>query len=137
MNQCIIFLQGLPGSGKSTYAINRCKGDPKIKRLNKDSIRDFMGNPKFSRDFEKLVLEIQRKAGNFLLDAGYSIIIDDTNFSKGHLSYWLGVASERSIEFMVQTFNTSLEECIDRDSKREKPVGKQVILDMYEKYLKK
>lgn len=40
------------------------------------------------------------------------------------------------IEFEILNFNTSLEECIERDSKREKSVGESVIRKMYETYLK-
>lgn len=136
MEQTILFLRGLPASGKSTFAIQYCKENSNFKRLNKDSIREFMGNPKFSRKFETLVLDIQRKAGEFLLNNGYSIIIDDTNFSEKHYNYWQKIASERGITFILKDFNTPLDECIRRDFEREKSVGKGVILNMYEKYIK-
>lgn len=132
----ILFLKGLPASGKSTFAIQYCKDNPEFKRLNKDSIREFMGNPEFSRDFEKLVLDIQRKAGDFLLDSGYSLIIDDTNFSKKHEYYWRQKALETLSMFVIKEFDTPIEECIRRDQSREKSVGKDVILNMYRKYLK-
>lgn len=31
-------------------------------------------------------------------------------------------------------FDVSLEECIERDSKRENPIGKEVIINTYNKY---
>lgn len=137
MKQKILFLRGLPGSGKSTFAVLHCAKFINYKRINKDSIREFMGNPPFSQKFERLVLDIQRKAGNYLLDAGFSIIIDDTNFSQKHYNYWNKIASERGIDFTLKEFDTPLEECIQRDKNREKSVGKTVIMNMYEKYLKK
>lgn len=45
------------------------------------------------------------------------------------------IASERGIAIDVINFAVPVEECIERDSKREKPVGKAVILNMYQKYI--
>lgn len=73
--------------------------------------------------------------GLAILVTGKSIIVDDTNFAPKHEQYWRKIASSLVIEFDVKNFNTPVEECIERDSKREKPVGKAVILDMYQKYI--
>ncbi|MDA3856278.1 MAG: AAA family ATPase [Candidatus Woesearchaeota archaeon] len=136
MNQQILFLRGLPASGKSTFAVIHCTKFINFKRINKDSIREFMGNPPFNQKFEKLVLDIQHKAGNYLLDAGFSIIVDDTNFSQRHYNWWEKIANERDIDFVLKEFNTPVEECVQRDKNRKKPVGEDVIMNMYRKYLK-
>lgn len=134
--QKIIFLQGLPASGKTTYAIDYCNKNPDFRRLNKDDIREEFGNPPWSKDFEKRVLNIQRTRGLEFLNLGFSIIIDDTNFSKIHSDFWSDVAHRRSIEFVKKYFDTPVDECIRRDSLREKSVGIDVILSMYKKYCK-
>jgi len=134
--QKIIFLKGLPGSGKSTWAKQFCLDNPEYVRINKDDLRELLGNPTFSREFESEVLFIQRKMGESILATGKSLIVDDTNFSKKHQDYWLGVSNRLQLEFTVKTFDTPLEECISRDLAREKSVGKDVIFDMYEKYIK-
>lgn len=133
--QKIIFLKGLPASGKSTFAKQFCKDNPEYVRINKDDIREMMGNPTFSREFENSVLTIQRKMGETILNVGKSLIIDDTNFAPKHYDYWRGVADRLHIQIDQRIFNTPVDECIDRDSKREKSVGKEVILNMYKTYV--
>lgn len=133
--QKIILCKGLPASGKSTYAKQLCKDDPNFIRINKDDIRELLGSPIFSNTFENQVLDIERKMGLAILETGKSLIIDDTNFAKKHQIYWSQIASARGIIIDVINFDVPVEECIERDLKREKPVGKAVIMDMYKKYI--
>lgn len=137
MKQQILFLKGLPASGKSTFAKQYCLDYPEFIRLNKDDIREELGNPPWSNSFEKEVLNLQRSRGLEYLDNGFSIIIDDTNFAQKHYLFWKQIASERGIEMIVLPFDTPLEVCIQRDAEREKKVGKGVIMNMYNQYLKK
>lgn len=141
--QKIILLKGLPASGKSTAAKAWIKLNPEFERINKDDIREELGNPPFSRKFENEVLKIQRERGLEILKSGKSLIVDDTNFAKKHKNFWKNIAEKgienseiSNIEFEIWEFTTSLEECIERDSKREKSVGESVIRGMYEKYIK-
>lgn len=136
MIQTIIFLRGLPASGKSTWAKQYCLENPNFIRINKDDLRILLGNQPFSYEFENVVLNIQRYIGTSILKFGKSIIVDDTNFSPKHHDFWKNFADNEGFEFVLKTFDTPVEECIDRDSKRPESVGKGVILNMYEKYLK-
>lgn len=133
--QEIIFCKGLPASGKSTWAKQFCIDNPTFVRINKDDIRELLGSPKFSREFESSVLSIQRKMGEAILESGKSLIIDDTNFSQKHWEYWMGVANRLHLYIAQRYFDTPIEECIERDSKREKSVGKEVIMGMYKTYI--
>lgn len=135
-NQKIIFLRGLPASGKSTFARQYCIDNPEFIRINKDDIREELGNPPFSRKFEDNVLELQRSRGLEILKNGKSLIVDDTNFSKTHEKFWRLITEELKIEFKIKEFNADLEECIRRDSLRINSVGKNVIENMYNKYIK-
>lgn len=135
MNQKILLLKGLPGSGKTEYAKQYCLNNPEFVRINKDDIRILLGNLPYSREVEKEVLRIERDLGLTILKLGKSIIVDDTNFATYHTSYWKNVA-ESGFEFLSETIDTPVEVCIQRDLSREKSVGKQVILDMYERYVK-
>lgn len=136
MNKKIIFLKGLPASGKSTYSKQFCKENPEFIRLNKDDIREFFGNPPFSSSFEKSVLTVQKTLGETAVKLGKSLIIDDTNFAEKHYMYWSSLARENNMEFEVKFFNVPLLECIERDKNRKTSVGEQVIRNMYNKYLK-
>lgn len=132
----MLFLKGLPGSGKSTFAINYCTLYTSFERLNKDDIRLELGNPGWSEEFEKKVLALQRSRGLKALQEGKSLIIDDTNFAEKHKNFWKNLSNSMGVEFEEKFFDTPLEECILRDSKREKPVGEVVIKGMYNKYIK-
>jgi len=134
--QEIIFCVGLPGSGKTTWAKQFCLDNPNYVRINKDDLRILLGNPKYSRDFEDLVLNIEREMGLAILWTGKSLIVDDTNFSKIHYKYWKRISDIKGISFTEKYFDTPVEECIRRDSEREKSVGIDVIMNMYEKYVK-
>lgn len=134
--QKIIFCKGLPASGKSTWAKEYCYRNPDFIRINKDDIRDLLGNPAFDSKFEDAVLDIQRRMGIAILNTGKSIIVDDTNFAPKHETYWGIISATMHVPMDVINFDAPVEECIERDSKRDKSVGKAVILDMYEKYIK-
>ena len=49
--QKIILCQGLPASGKSTWAIQHCIDNPEFIRVNKDTIRGFFGDLKWNSKF--------------------------------------------------------------------------------------
>ena len=133
--QKIIFLKGLPASGKSTWSAQFVKDNPDFIRINKDDLRKFFGNPKFSRSFEKGILALERQLGLAALKLKKSLIVDDTNFNPKHQKYWESIAHLDSLEFEVKLFDTPLEECIKRDKEREKSVGESVIRSMYKKYI--
>lgn len=134
--QKIIFLKGLPASGKSTWSKQFCIDNPDFVRINKDDIREELGNPAFSSSFEKTVLSIQRSRGLEILNSGKSLIVDDTNFAEKHEIYWTEVAQNLDINIEIKFFDVPVEECIRRDKEREKSVGKIVIYNMNKTYLK-
>lgn len=136
MSQEIIFCMGLPASGKSKFAKQYCLDNTDFERINKDDIRTAMGNPSFSNSVEKNVLSMERLEGSIILDSGKSLIIDDTNLAPKHWEYWQKIAIDRDIHIEKKFFDVSVEECIQRDSLREKPVGKKVIINMFNQYLK-
>lgn len=136
-SQKIIFLSGLPGSGKTKFAIEYCLENSNIIRLNKDDIRKELGDEPFSKKFENLVLSTQRNRGIEYLNEGFNIIIDDTNFHPKHKLFWKDIATTFNINFEERFIDIPLEECIKRDQERNSPVGEKVIRTMYNKYLKK
>jgi len=133
--QKIIFCKGLPASGKSTWAKQHCAENPEFIRINKDDIRNFDGNPPYSKDYEKSVLARQRDFGLNALLIGRSLIVDDTNFAPYHWEFWSEIAKSIGISIEIKEFNTPVEECIQRDAEREKSVGKSVIMGMYKNYI--
>lgn len=133
--QFILFLVGIPASGKSTYAKELCKNYPNIKRINKDDIRKTLNKP-FSYEFEKIALTKERNEGLNFLENGFSLVVDDTNIKEKHFNYWLNISKIFKIPIKVKIFEISLEEAIERDSGRKDSVGQEVINNMF-KLMKK
>lgn len=133
----IIILQGLPASGKSTWAKEQVeKGQGKIKRVNKDDLREMIDCGQWSRENERFVLSVRDFVVRNALVAGLDVIVDDTNFAEEHINRMKSIAEDIEAEVEVKFFECDVHECIKRDSQRVKSVGKKVIMGMYDKYLK-
>lgn len=136
MEKKIIICQGLPGSGKSTWAKQYVLNNPEFMRLNKDEIREQFVNVPYSQEFEEDIISIQRTYACAAINCGKSLIIDDSNFNTKYLIYWQNLAMRCNYECVIEVFDTPVDECIRRDSMRKKPVGSEAIIQMYEKYIK-
>jgi len=130
--------KGLPASGKTTWAKEQIAKAPKnsIKRVNKDDLRDMLDNGQWSKGSEEQVLIIRDYIITCSLAGGKHVIVDDTNLVAKHEERLRELAKEYNATFKIQDFTgVSVEECIERDSKRDKPVGFKVIQGMYDKFL--
>jgi polynucleotide kinase len=132
----ILMLQGLPASGKSTYAkeLARTKG---YIRVNKDDLRAMLNDGKYTGKNEKRVLKIEQIIVEEALTSGRNVVIDNTNFNPIHKQKYLTIAKKHNAELEVKFFDTPLEECIERDKKRANSVGESVIRKMHKQYLAK
>ncbi len=137
MSKTITMTVGLPGSGKSTWALEMLADNPgNVKRVNKDDLRALIDGGKWSRDNEKFVLEVRDSIIVAALQHGKHIIVDDTNFAPPHRERLKTLARENGAEFKVQDFtHVSIETCIERDLKRQNSVGEAVIRKMWKQYL--
>lgn len=131
----LLVLKGLPASGKSTYAKELvAKG---WKRVNKDDLRSMIDCGKWSKKNEKEIQVIRNKIVCEYLDAGYNVVVDDTNFAPEHEETMQKWAHAYKAEFEVKFFDTPINECVERDAKRgDKSVGSDVIFRMYYKYIR-
>lgn len=132
----IIFLKGLPASGKSTWAKEQLKKGSFI-RVNKDDIRATMFGG-YSQKKEKYVVRVRNELIRLGIEMGKSVIVDDTNLNPVHertvaqIAKKMGVALEINDSFM----KVSPEECIERDLHRgAEAVGASVIWKMYEDWI--
>lgn len=128
----LIMLRGLPASGKSTWAKEQiAKGDGKIKRVNKDDLRAMVDGGKWSKQREKHILSLRN---SHIIDAlfdGYSVIVDDTNFSPSHESKLRHMAEELEVEFVIKEFYVPPTVAEERDALRPNGVGAKVIRRMW------
>lgn len=134
----IIMTRWLVASGKSTRAKQMVKDNPwKYKRISKDDLRAMLDEWRWSKINEKMVLKFRDEMIIESLVNWFNVIIDDTNFNPVHEQRVREIAKIYNTKVEVKEFNTPVWECIERDSKRENPVWKDVILKMREQYVYK
>lgn len=133
--------RGLPGSGKSTHARVWVDQDRAHRaRVNRDDLRSMIDAGVFEKGVtEPRILIVRDELIFNLLSKGIDVICDDTNLPQRVARDLAKVARRAGADFEVIDFtNVPPEECVLRDALREDkpPVGKRVILDMYDRYLK-
>lgn len=143
----IILCRGLQGSGKSFYAKQWVLEDPEHRvRFNNVDIRNMLGKY-WVPNREVLVSNLKKEFINSAMSLGYDIIIDNMNLNPKEIKYFQDLVDDwnnptrilpdivrNTYEIVFKDFFISLQECIDRDSKRENPVGEKVIRETYNKY---
>lgn len=134
-NQKIIFLKWLPGSGKTTFSLQYILDNPNTIRVNKDDIKIKLHNGVYSKALEVIVCEYQMSLAATWLAEGKSVIVDNTHLFWTHEQDYRQLANDMDVEFEVKFFDTPIDVCIERDSKREgkAKVGSKVITQMAQK----
>lgn len=135
----IILCKGIQGSGKTTWAKQWVLEDPEHRvRFNNDDIRNMLGKY-WVPSREHLVSDIKKDFIVSAMEFGYDIVVDNMNFNPKEIEYYenlvdstLGYMNCYSLEY--KDFFIPLEVCIERDSKRENPIGEEVIRKTYERY---
>ena len=144
----IILCRGIQGSGKTTWAKDWVKEFPVNRiRINNDDIRNMLG-PYWIPERENLVSIIKNVTAHHAMDLHFDIVVDNMNLNPKEVESWKELinihnnlikdfSEEPCYKYELEIkdfFNISLQECIDRDSKRPNPVGEEVIRKTYEKY---
>ena len=133
MTQKVLFMKGLPGSGKSTYAKELVtKG---WKRVNKDDLRAMMDNSNWSKENEKQVNDIQDRLILDLVAKGHNVVVDNTHILGNHIERITGLiraSGYTDVDVSTHFMATPVSTCIARDLARPNSVGKKVIRRMYE-----
>ena len=138
----IILTRGIPASGKSTWAKQEVLKDPEHSiRINRDDLRNMSGKYCVPTR-EKYILLCRNLLLNTAIYMNFNtIIIDDMNLNPRDIDYIIKainifnkvLKNQYKIEFKDFT-NVPLDVCLERDSKRENPLGEKVIRDIFNKY---
>lgn len=142
--QKVIITKGLPGSGKSYWAKKHVQKYPEFKRINNDEMRLMFHNNDFgSKAQEKFITKMRNHLIREILSEGNSIIIDNTNLNPKRVEQIKSIIHSLTIEWKdkvkveIKDFtDVPLKDCIKNDLKRFDSVGKDVIMQMYNQYLK-
>lgn len=141
----IILTRGIPASGKSTWAKQEVLKDPEHSiRINRDDLRNMCGKywvPAREKYITACKGMLLINAINFKFD---TIIIDGMNLNPKENGYLKGMVSmmndtikEGQDKYIIEVkdfTNVPLDVCLERDSKRENPIGEDVIRGIFNKY---
>ena len=141
----IILTRGIPASGKSIWAKQEVLKDPEHSiRINRDDLRNMCGKywvPSREKYITACKGTILINAINFKFN---TIIIDEMNLNPKENGYLKGMISMMNDTFKdnndkyiieIKDFtNVPLDVCLERDSKRENPIGENVIRGIFNKY---
>jgi tRNA uridine 5-carbamoylmethylation protein Kti12 len=95
-----------------------------------------LDNSKWSKANERFVVWVERAIVKDAISSGYSVIVDNTGFSEKHKNFYKELANEFDAKFEEKFFEIDPKEAIKRDLERPNSVGSDVIMSMYNKYLK-
>ena len=149
----IILCRGVQDSDKTIWAEQWVLEDPKHRvRFNNNDIRNMLGKYWLS-DREVWVSTIKKQLITTFMKTGYDMIVDNMNLNPYEVAEFEGyieahnqvieklrvqnaldIQDDFKYKLEFKDFFTPLEVCIDRDSKRESPIGEEVIKKTYEKY---
>lgn len=148
----VIFLKGLPGSGKSTWAKQWVEENSISRvRINKDDLRLLLHQGRFSKGNEKQILRLEEAILLDSLNQGKNVVLDNTHLSINNIGanihhqrilnllFKNGYTTDSSLSFskmyvevILKDFtNVPPEKCIENDLKRINSVGQNVIWEMY------
>ena len=139
----IKLLIGISGSGKSTYSHELWKTNPsEFVIINRDKIRELLFGYTESdiynyyqrNDIVKLEKKVTKYEDTLIYEAleeNKTVILDATHLEKKYIErheYW-------NVPIELIWFDTSLNEAIERDSIRNRKVGKDIITKQNNKYI--
>lgn len=136
MSKLTIF-RGPPASGKSTEAFRRMAEDPKIIRINRDTLRVMLGIEGGIGDHEqeRSITGMERALFRNAVNMDRDVILDNTNLRRRTVTEWLKLAGELGVEVEFEDFILPYDVATYRDALREKRVGVDVMKMFYDKFV--
>lgn len=126
---------GVPGSGKTTYCneyVESHVGEP-IVHLSSDKLRnELLGDTNDQSQNGRIFEEMKTRALNYL-DAGCTVLYDATNITRKDRQHILDGCPKYVIKEAVVCW-APVSMCIERDSNRDRTVGKDVIDRMLKRF---
>lgn len=138
MKPQIVLPIGLPASGKTQFSKAWLAEDPDSRvRVNYDELRvgifgeSWVWNRRDEEAMKAQARSIVKKA----LMAGLSVVVDNTNLSRGVRASWQDLGRDLGAEYVEHELDTPIDVCIARDRARGKSrVGQAVIDGMAVRY---
>ena len=105
-------------------------------KTNKDLLREMALASHWSKNNEKFILKLRNTAILMALEAGKHVIVDDTNFGRNIDRIKELVKGKAQVQVNDSFLKVPVEECIRRDLLRPKSVGKDIIMKMYNQFVR-
>ena len=121
----LVLMVGLPGSGKSTYAMTKFSKGYTI--LSSDSIRKELFGDEGSQENNKLVFETLYSHMVDALKHKRNVVVDATNINVKTRLWTLERVKDMKIKRIAILLETDIETCKERDKKRTRKVEDYVI----------
>ena len=131
----IIILQGVPGSGKSTWAKEFAKNHKDYVIVCRDSIREATGIY-WVPEREEYISKVEKGSVVDALTEGLNVIIDATNLNPKTIDKWIEVADYYKADIEFKEFEISFEEAVERDRKRGEEGGRSVGEETIKRFFK-
>lgn len=135
----VLVLRGLPASGKSTFAKALVNANPAgtVARINNDDLSTMLYGAGHvpSVNLSEVFADLRERTLTALLTAPTTrmVVIDNTNLTTRTVNRLARIARTHNATFTVDDrfLTVPLEECLQRNAKREQPVPENVITGMY------
>lgn len=122
-------LIGLPLSGKSTYAMKLLQDEKDWFRVSRDDIRITMFGTEHDISIEGFVSKVQNMLLLKALKADKNVVVDNCNIRASYRNELFQLArSVGDVLYEEVVFNTSLQECIERNKSRARKVPEDVLV---------
>lgn len=137
----VFIFSGLPASGKSTEAKKIVVKDGNTVRINKDDLRTMLIGGHWTQSREKNIVAARDALLQSFMNRGLNIIVDDTNLNPTHTKRMKDLVnahnktSTHTYTIDEKFFDVDVEEAVKRDLARPASVGRDVIEDMYYKWI--
>jgi predicted kinase len=133
---------GVSASGKTTWVESLTDEELyNTVNLNRDDIRFNMIRPGGTwktynpNGNEAVAKRFQLRLAQLAVSFSARIIVSDTNLKSIDREFWRQFAKNNGYDFEIKEFPISLEEAIERDSKRKNSVEEEVIRNQYKLWL--
>ncbi len=121
-------MMGLPGSGKTTWAMRWIAAHPDYVRINNDAIRWALFRERYNPETETAIKQARVRLMREALGQGKSLVIDNCNITVPSKREIIAIAAEfGATTRVVSLLGVDVRECIRRDRLRPYPVGATVI----------
>ena len=129
----MLVLQGVPASGKSTFARSLVLKDKSYVIVSRDAIREARGEY-WIPEHEDYISDIEEFEIRSAIKHNLNPIIDASNLNPKTIAKWKNLAEELNVNIEFKLFEIDFATALERDSKRERSVGKKVLERFFRDY---